>query len=287
MARRRYQQGIGVPDTLGAPLGEWKDPTPVTTKPFDMSVPNTGASRNYGNTGAYVDTVPHRWKVGESTASGAQIAKNLQTRAQNRQIASSAGMTVDEATSVMREARAIRASDRISRGADVLRSAVADRAGTPVPPSEAEDFDTVAERESRLPPPTGTGRPVPRPPSGGAPTAPAGTPPLDTTPFPPRRAREFPNLTEYDVPDISTAGHPLDMAIRSAPDGPAPSNVNYRDDPAMDTPLLPMPRSVTPDAQEEAMRNNIFGPRGTDTGPSAPDSNSRNKKRGRGKRPEA
>jgi hypothetical protein len=60
----RYQQGIGVPETLGVQPTYWKEPTynfPKTDTPRF----NAGVSRKYGSTGRYVDTMPSRYKAAE------------------------------------------------------------------------------------------------------------------------------------------------------------------------------------------------------------------------------
>jgi hypothetical protein len=63
----RYQQGIGVPQTLGVQPTLWKDPPSYTPKGFDLPSINAGTSRDYGDAGAYVDTKDSRMmKAGEA-----------------------------------------------------------------------------------------------------------------------------------------------------------------------------------------------------------------------------
>lgn len=240
MARRRrgFQEGIDVPTTLGAPLTSWSDPTPTPTKSFDMSVPNTGAQRNYGATGAYVDTVPHRWKVGQPTFSGKQLGQLAQSRAQDRASAADLGISPRE---VRARRRTVRAMDARTAGLDRDRAiamrfppsgppaggapppAFPSPTGPGTPPSGPTTGGVPAPPGFPAPSPASvrTGRPVPTPPpSGGAPTAPAGTPPLDMPPMPPRRAEDAPWMTRE--PDTSTAGDPFIEALRRAPDTPTP-----------------------------------------------------------------
>lgn len=63
--RRAYQQGIQIPETLGIPLTKWKAPEQISAPQASFSPANSGASRNYGTTPAYVDTIPARWTAGE------------------------------------------------------------------------------------------------------------------------------------------------------------------------------------------------------------------------------
>jgi hypothetical protein len=304
---RRYQQGIGIPERLGAPLGEWKDPTPTPTGSFDLKVPNTGAQRNYGSTPGYVDTVPHRWKVGEQTnfkgagaglqkwqeqgqaaqslgISRGELRRNSRTSARASRVegmtrpytesaerasrardiemeeteaASRAGTTVE----ALRSSRESAARERRITGmAEGYRAEVARSAGTPMPPSSVEDFDTVADRESRWSPPTGRGRPVPTPPpSGSATDAPAGTPPLDMPPMPPRRATEAPWMTRE--PEEPALGDPFMEGLRRAPligeDTPLDSPVAWRDDP--DMPALGLPGDAGDKALESWLRGGGAG----------------------------
>lgn len=71
----RYQQGIGVPQTLGVQPTVWQDPPSFTPKGFNFPTITAGTSRNYGNPGKYVDTMPSRWgsPSGEMSARGARL----------------------------------------------------------------------------------------------------------------------------------------------------------------------------------------------------------------------
>lgn len=66
----RYQQGIGVPEadnvpsTYQAPT-TWQEPKAPAVNRVDFKPGNTGATRTYGATPDYVDTVPSRWAYGE------------------------------------------------------------------------------------------------------------------------------------------------------------------------------------------------------------------------------
>jgi len=76
----RYQQGIGIPETLGPKLGVWKEPTAPAFKPFAMPNLTAGTSRNYGDAPQYVDTWKSRWEPKE----GSLVAPTAQTKAWGR-----------------------------------------------------------------------------------------------------------------------------------------------------------------------------------------------------------
>lgn len=59
----RYQQGIGIPETLSVQPTAWQEPkiAPLYQAKFDS--PNAGVQRNYGSTPDYVDTWKSRWTV--------------------------------------------------------------------------------------------------------------------------------------------------------------------------------------------------------------------------------
>lgn len=57
----RYQQGIGTPETLGVQPTLWQEPKMFTPKALSFPTLNAGTSRNYGDAGKYVDTMPSRW----------------------------------------------------------------------------------------------------------------------------------------------------------------------------------------------------------------------------------
>jgi len=272
MARRRrgYQEGIDIPNTLGTPLLQWSDPTPTPTKSFDLRVPNTGAQRDYGATGAYVDTVPHRWKVGQPTLTGKQAGQLVQSRAQDRASAADLGISPREVRARRRTARAMDARDAglardraiamrfppsgpATGGAPPPPTSFPSPTGPGTPPSGPTTGGVPAPPGFPAPSPASvrTGRPVPTPPpSGGAPTAPTGTPPLDMPPMPPRRAGDAPWMTEE--PDTSTAGDPFIEGVRRAPDTPMPSSVEWRDDP--DMPSLGLPGGTGDRALEDWLR---------------------------------
>ena len=69
----RYQQGIGVkeassvPSTFNAP-NTWQEPKAPAINRVNFTPANSGASRNYGSTPQYVDTVGSRWEHGEKGA---------------------------------------------------------------------------------------------------------------------------------------------------------------------------------------------------------------------------
>lgn len=288
MARRRrgFQEGIDVPNTLGGPLTTWQDPTPTPTKAFSFSPQNTGAQRNYGSTPAYVDTVPHRWKVGERTMSGSQIQSNLTTRAKNSEVRAAENEARD-----IRDAEDLASATELGISVETLRyrrSTVGrearrrrdrDIAMSMEPPGPALGGEPPSEG---LPMPSPemarTGRPVPAPPSD-APAAPTGTPTLDRTPLPPRRAEEAPWMTSE--PDVSTAGDPFMEGLRRAPSTPMESPVEWKDDPSMDTLGMPRPRmtteSTSPEAQAETARAWM---RDFPTGPLVSPPSSRTRRRG-------
>lgn len=247
MARRRrgFQEGIDVPTTLGAPLTSWSDPTPTPTSRFDMSVPNTGAQRNYGATGEYVDTVPHRWKVGKPTFDGKQLGQLAQSRAQDRTSAADLGISPRELRARRTTARATGARDaRLSRdralfdttAEDDLRRSATDLGVTPeeLTTWRREDAETRRREEvlsrdrdiaMRRPPsgpaiggtppppafpsPTGTGTPPAGPTTGGVP-APPGFP--APTPSAVRTGRPVPPPPPSGgAPTAPTGAPPLDM----------------------------------------------------------------------------
>ena len=256
MARRRkgYQEGIDVPTTLGAPLASWSDPTPTPTKSFDLRVPNTGAQRDYGATGAYVDTVPHRWKVGQPTLTGKQAGQLVQSRAQDRASAADLGISPGELRARRRTARATGARDaRLSRdralfdttAEDDLRRSATDLGVTPgeLTTWRREDAETrrreeVLSRDRDIAmrrPPAGPGLGGPAPTAFPSPTG-TGTPPADS----------------LEEPDISTAGDPFIVGIRGASDEPLDSPVEWRDDP--DMPSLGLPGGAGDRALEDWLR---------------------------------
>ncbi len=63
----RYQQGIGIPQTLGVQPTTWTEPKEPQINRMTWTPPNAGVSRKYGSTPAYVDTVPHRWTYGDES----------------------------------------------------------------------------------------------------------------------------------------------------------------------------------------------------------------------------
>ena len=71
----RYQQGIGTPETLGVQPTVWKEPQMFKPKAFSFPTITAGTSRDYGNPGKYVDTMPSRWgsPSGEMSARGARL----------------------------------------------------------------------------------------------------------------------------------------------------------------------------------------------------------------------
>lgn len=90
----RYQQGIGIRDagevhsTFSAPT-MWREPKAPAINRLTFTAPNTGASRNYGSTPSYVNTVPSRWEHGEkgalfNAATGMGNASRTKQRAEQR-----------------------------------------------------------------------------------------------------------------------------------------------------------------------------------------------------------
>ena len=71
----RYQQGIGTPETLGVQPTVWKEPQMFKPKALSFPTITAGTSRDYGNPGKYVDTMPSRWgsPSGEMSARGARL----------------------------------------------------------------------------------------------------------------------------------------------------------------------------------------------------------------------
>ena len=269
MARRTNSltQGMYVPEagTFGTSPTMWKDPTPTATSPMSFQPADAGTRRNYGSTPApYLDTMPHRWTVGEQTFKGAQVGAYFRSRAQDRTSAEELGITPDEVRSRRRTARATeiggRALERDRRIAMGLPPATEALGGEP--PTEGPAFG----------PPTGRGRVTPRPPAEAEDVS-GSTPSLDTTPFPPRRAEEAP----WDIRPPSGAGvdDPFMEAVRRAPAEPMPEEEGRWREPsdysvARDS-RLGYPTATTadtsPEAQAEAI-DTFWG--GVGTGPYTP-----------------
>lgn len=262
----RYQQGIGVPETLGNQPTTWKEPTPTPTKAFSFSPQNTGARRDYGSTPSYVDTVPARWTVAGGNVTARSIARIATTRAQDRAEAinratAQAQRDVDDQRSAqalgisVAEVRSRRAADaEAQRREDILSRdrAIAMRMGPAgpalggEPPSEGLPMPSPAMVR--------TGRPVPTPPSD-APAAPTGTPTLSMPPMPPRTVAPAPWATSE--PDVSTAGDPFMEGLRLAPDTPLDVPSHWRNDPDMDVLGMPRPRMTTESTDPEAQAQSI------------------------------
>lgn len=77
----RYQQGIGTPETLGVQPTVWKEPQMFKPKALSFPTINAGTSRDYGNPGAVVDTMPSRW----GSTSGQLSARSARLGAQGFQ----------------------------------------------------------------------------------------------------------------------------------------------------------------------------------------------------------
>lgn len=95
----RYQQGIGVPDTLGFQPKRWSEPQPPALKQMTFTPANSGSSRNYGATPDYVDTLNSRWsapKPGQWLKGMMAQNKNMQTNAFDAQSASNLGISTGE-----------------------------------------------------------------------------------------------------------------------------------------------------------------------------------------------
>lgn len=275
--RGRYQQGIGIPESLGSPTGEWRDPTPVTTQGFDLRVPNTGANRNYGGSSdEYINALTHNWIVEKSGVNPQAIGRYFQGR---RTTTSTPPTTLPAPTGT-----GVPPAGPPTGGTPAPPGLPAPL-GPGVPPAGPLTGGTPAPPGFPPPGPTTvrTGRPVPPPPTN-APDAPAGVTTLDMPPMPPRRAENAPWMTIE--PDESTADDPFIVGVRQASDEPIDSPVEWRDDPAMDTPLMPrLPmttESTSPEAQAETI-DNFWGSIGQ--GPLAPPPNSRTQRRPR--RPDA
>jgi hypothetical protein len=63
MRNGRYQQGIGVPETLGVQPTTWSEPKPPAVSQVKFDSPNVSLNRDYGSTPDYVDGRKSRWEV--------------------------------------------------------------------------------------------------------------------------------------------------------------------------------------------------------------------------------
>lgn len=120
----RYQQGIGVPETLGVQPTTWNEPKPPALFQAKFDSPSVGFQRNYGSTPDYVDTWKSRWespKGGNLVKGATSFGKNMQNKATtdafDARSASDLGMSVDE----LRARRSADATfERLGRDADVV-----------------------------------------------------------------------------------------------------------------------------------------------------------------------
>ena len=81
----RYGQGIWTESNAPAPT-MWKEPKAMKFSPPTLTTTNTGATRNYGGTPDYVDTMPARWTVKESAFSQTEDTAKAIKKFQNRPI---------------------------------------------------------------------------------------------------------------------------------------------------------------------------------------------------------
>ncbi len=78
MRNGRYQQGIGVPETLGVQATTWSEPKPpALPAPIKFDGSSIGVNRDYGSTPAYVDGRKSRWEVSGNAGSTIKGAANL------------------------------------------------------------------------------------------------------------------------------------------------------------------------------------------------------------------
>jgi len=102
----RYQQGIGVPQTLGVQPTLWKDPPSFTPKGFDLPSINAGTSRDYGDPGAYVDTKDSRMMKTEAASTrdvrlGFEGLKKTKNEWANRRSGASPSITTPSTSRTM------------------------------------------------------------------------------------------------------------------------------------------------------------------------------------------
>jgi len=185
----RYQQGIGVPETLGVQPTYWKEPT-YTFPKTDTPRFNAGVSRKYGSTGRYVDTIPSRYKAAEFST----------LNRLNRKIGRVTGFGAGNAN---------------LSGRSPLRGVTGD--GT-----DPTDYGMPPTRPAGFPNPTGEGFPVPPPPA----TRRATSLGLDA---PPVAGTEVDFITEMtrSTPDLPSS--PTGATFRDEPTNPLPmGNYNPR-----------------------------------------------------------
>lgn len=212
----RYQQGIGIPETLGVQPTTWTEPKEPNLFRTTWTSPNAGISRNYGSTPGYVDTVPHRWDYGKS----GQILNEFARR-----------FAINQRSSATAPAPPSPFSAPPS-------GPPATGSGTPPAPPA-------------YPAPTGTGVAVPPPPSVRRATSqatstgqPFATPPAmpsQGVPVPPPPStRRATRLSPIDTPPMAEQGSDLfTMSVRTASDEPFRSNVEWRDEPENPLPMGP------------------------------------------------
>jgi hypothetical protein len=121
MKNGRYQQGIGIPETLGVQPTTWNEPKPPAMSQIKFDVPNTGAQRNYGSTPNYVDTWKSRWDVPQNSGN---LVKGMQARAENKKrdaLDAESASRLGVSTGELRARRAYsRTLDRFDRDDDVM-----------------------------------------------------------------------------------------------------------------------------------------------------------------------
>lgn len=200
----RYQQGIGIPETLGVQPTTWTPPVGPEPQRVTWTSPSIGIRNDYGSTPKYVDTVPHRWTY---------KAKNKKKEKEEDKGTSTTSTTPPTKTPF----------------------------GTP-PSGPPTTGPNVPPTPPAFPAPTGAGMPVPPPPSVRRATAqaratgqPLSTPPLASqgmpTP-PPPTGRQVLRMPPMNLPPMSGQGADfLTASARSASDEPFTPNVEWRDEP--------------------------------------------------------
>lgn len=220
----RYQQGIGIPETLGVQPTTWTEPTGPEMRRATWTSPNTGASRNYGSTPNYVDTMPHRWTYGDESKRGFKFFPKRKKDGDEGSIGWSRTSVTTTTT-------------RTGGGVSL--------SGFPAPSGPPATGTGVPSTPPAYPAPTGTGVAVPPPPRSSRRASsmddPFATPPVMAsggapTPPPPRRVRRMEPL---EMPPMSEGGDLFTMTARTASDEPFSSSVEWRDEPENPFPMGP------------------------------------------------
>ena len=128
----RYQQGIGVPETLGVQPTTWNEPQPPALNQSKWDAGSVGFSRNYGSTPDYVDTWKSRWTVPK----GGNLVKGLGASMKNRQNKKFDAQSAEELGITPGELRTRRAEDIRGRRLEADRGVISRTSAPTTRPGE-------------------------------------------------------------------------------------------------------------------------------------------------------